>query len=260
MKYKSLFFKISSVFLVGTLNALLIFHAPKKIKSREVYMAPPQYIDKISFGYNDVIADLLWIRYLQDMDRCEFVQPLNEKELEKSSTYVPPQPLPVGAPIGEMATQWNKNRLTSKCHLGWSYRMLDAITNLAPKFRIAYSVGAMTLSVLIEDRQGAALLYEKALKFFPNDYPIAYRAAYHYLFEIGDQERGAELLEKAGRLGAPLWVFSLAARIRTELGQALMAHQILKETIDSLPENSPYIQRLKDRLEEIENHMRSQKK
>ena len=39
------------------------------------------------------------------------------------------------------------------------------------------------------DREGARLIFEKGLRQFPQDWSLAYAAAYHYLFEIQEKTK-----------------------------------------------------------------------
>lgn len=143
-----------------------------------------------------------------------------------------------------------------KCRLSWQYAMLDSITDLSPRFLMPYRVGATNLSIVIDDREGAARIFEKGVRQYPNDWVLAYRAAYHFLFEVGDEKRGAELLDQAARNGAPAWTYALAAKIRTRIGQAAMAQQVLSGVIKEMPEGESK-EILKKRLAEVEETLRS---
>jgi hypothetical protein len=129
--------------------------------------------------------------------------------------------------------------------------MLDRITDYSPKFRIAYSMGATTLSVLVDDIEGASRLFEKALLVFPNDWVIQYRAAYHFLSEVHDLDRAAELLLLVGKNGGPAWAPSLAARLYSRAGQALLGKQVLLELLETY-NDGPAADRLRERLAEIQ--------
>ncbi len=213
--------------------------------SKHLFFVPPRSLSYFTFGHRNTTADALWIRVIQDMHQCTYHASKDEK-----SPSVPLRVSELGAERIE--------RAPSKCHLGWVYHMLEAITDLSPRFRLPYLSGGTALSILVDDREGAARIYEKGLKIYPNDSQLAYRAAYHFLFEVGDARRGVELLEQAGRLGAPQWVFSLAAKIRTKLGQALAARQMLVEAIEEAPEG-PFAERLRERLKEVEAQIEANK-
>lgn len=178
-------------------------------------IAPPSGIERFVFGYEEVSADLLWIRTLQDFDYCE--KPLSEGVCVNNS---------------------------------WLYHMLDAVTNLAPHFRIPYAAGGLALTVLIGDIEGAKKIFDKGVSAFPRDWPILYRAAYHYLYEVNDKKRAAELLIQAGQNGAPSWVYSLAGRLYSDSGHMDLAESLLVNMIQA-NQDPAIIERLKQKIQSM---------
>src|SRR5207237_10277851 len=85
-------------------------------------------------------------------------------------------------------------------------------------------------------RDGAKLIYDKALVRFPDDWNLSYQAAYHYLFEMQDSRKAADLLVKASESPrAPFFLRGLAARLYALDGQALMGISVLREYLDRNP-------------------------
>lgn len=203
-------------------------------KVRRTLATPPENVKLMTFGYDEVLADSLWIRTIQDIDVCKAVDPDNAEKYKKG--YV--------APL---------------CNDSWVYRMINAVTDLAPKFRMPYATGAVFLSVAINDQIGAKKIFDKALVQFPTDWSIAYRAAYHYIYELKDFSRGAELLIQAGKNGAPEWVYSLASNIYTKAGQAFLAKSIVEDMLEKDP-NSKVAPRLRERLTEINKVLDEEKR
>lgn len=181
------------------------------VQTREL-ISPPPMLERFSFGYSEVLADSLWIRALQDFDYCE----------------------------QEVAKKVCVNNT-------WLYKMLDAITTLSPHFRMPYATGGLALSVLVNDIEGGAKFYNKGVKAFPTDWPILYRAAYHFLYEVQDKKRAAELLVEAGKYGAPPWVFTLAGRLFTDEGSLDLAKALLQEMIET-KQDSSLIKRLQEKI------------
>lgn len=175
-------------------------------------VAPPPGIEHMSFGYKEVMADLLWIRAVQDFDYCD----------------------------QEIASRVCRNN-------SWLFQMLDAVTNLSPNFRIPYAAGALALTVIITDIEGATKIFDKGVKAFPNDWPILYRAAYHYMYEVKDNKRAAELLIQAGKNGAPPWVFTLAGRLYSDAGNLELAESVLKDMINT-NQDPALIKRLQEKI------------
>ncbi|UOF02607.1 tetratricopeptide repeat protein [Bdellovibrio reynosensis] len=158
------------------------------------------------------MADTIWIRAIQDFDYCE------QKKAENVCV-----------------------------DNSWLYHMVDAITELSPKFRVAYSNGSLALSVIISDIEGATKIFDKGVKEFPNDWTIQYHAAYHYLYEVKDRKRAAELLLQAGNNGAPAWVFTLAGRLYSDEGNFELAESVLQEMIQN-NQDPVLIKRLQDKI------------
>lgn len=176
-------------------------------------VAPPLSIKYMTFGYNHAFADALWIRSLQDFDYCE-------KTIKQ------------GGCVGK----------------GWLFQMLDLMTDLSPMFRMAYSAGGMALTVVVSDVEGASRLFDKAVLEFPNDWIILYKAAYHAIFEEKKPGKAAALIERAAQNGAPMWTYSLAARLYTEAGRKEFARQMLEDLKKRGDLNEALIQRIEEKL------------
>lgn len=220
MKLSSFFLNNPSFKLLGLFSFLLIFFSQIYIskglleKPRDL-LSPPPGIEHFTFGHKDITADFFWIRAIQDFDYCD--------------QYIA------------------KNLCVGQ---GWLYRMLNTITELSPKFRMPYATGAVALSVMVSDVVGAAQIFEKGITEFPNDWPILYRAAYHYLYEVKDKKKAADLFIRAGRNGAPAWVFSLAGGLYNESNERAAAEAVLAEMIKSEVDPA-IIKRLQEKLENL---------
>ena len=219
---------LSSVYLTASILLALAgiyFFGEETVKPyrKPYYFAPPESIQNFAFGYNDVYADLLWIRYIQNADYCNYEQ---------------------GLPKYDGKTRY-------KCHKGWAYYMAHAITELAPRFKKPYLLSGTMLSVIVGDKEGARLISEKAVKQFPNDWDVYFHAGYHYLIELDQPEQAARSLLKAAQLGGPIWLYSLSAKLYTKAGRLNVAEKLLKKVIEEDPE-SQYIKTLKERLEEVQ--------
>ncbi len=236
---KNVFKIVGGIIVAGILwvtVAEIQARAPRATVDKK-YLKPPLALKNFTFGYNDLFASSLWIRLLQNFDYCE-----------------------TGKYSGEdyVAPERTENRIDgiiarkvkpSKCHKGWVYSMLDAISEILPKFHLAYDTGAMFLSVIVDDREGARLIFEKGLKMYPDDWRLNYHAGYHYLWEVQEPKRAAELFHKAGTSGAPEWVVALSAALYTKVGQAMIAKTILENALKNNPKGQDE-ERIKARLQE----------
>ncbi len=182
----------------------IFFHSPPDAREGQRYLnPPPEHIEHFHFGFRESLADSFWIRWIQDCDTCQ----VYGHELEKQDVPGPGQ-------IGLL-----NNPRYKICDSSWGYKILDAVTKLAPKFRMPYLFGASALAVLTEDYKGATAIYERGLVEHPTDWEIQFRAAFHFQFDERDYKRAADLLNLAAVNGAPNWVVSLASRLYTEAGQ-----------------------------------------
>lgn len=197
------------LFLMGSMFIALGYRTPMEIKNT-LLIPPPPHIEHFTLGFNEVLSDMLWIRVVQSLDYCETAD--KEKNFAKEE--------------GDIVHQ-----VSSLCHKGWVFHMLDAITDLTPRFRLPYIVGGTTLSVLVDDREGAKLIFDKGLKVFSEDWGLAYRAAYHYLYELKRPQRAAELLLIAHRNGGPEWLPLLASRLYSKAGQKILGISILQDLL-----------------------------
>ncbi|WP_413582079.1 tetratricopeptide repeat protein [Bdellovibrio sp. HCB288] len=184
------------------------------------YIAPPPMLERFTFGYSEIMADTIWIRAIQDMDYCD----------------------EVSGKVGEVSVCANDS---------WLYKMIDTITNLSPKFRAPYAVGSLALTILITDVDGATKVFEKAVKEFPSDWPILYRAAYHYMYEVKDNKRAAELLIQAADHGAPPWTRTLAGRLYSDSGNLDLAKSLLQNMKDT-QQDPGLIKRLEDKIRSMD--------
>lgn len=164
-----------------------------KHQEREL-VSPPASLVYFTFGYREPMADMFWIRSIQDFDYCE-------------------KPLA-------------KNLCQGK---GWLFKTLDLVTELSPFFRMAYSAGGMALTIVISDIEGASRLFDKGVARLPKDWVILYKASYQALHEEHDSAKAAKLMEQAARYGAPDWVYLLSTRLYTEAGKREMAERLLAE-------------------------------
>ncbi|MCB0365801.1 MAG: hypothetical protein KDD68_10445 [Bdellovibrionales bacterium] len=204
-------------------------------KDRNPTMKPPESIEHFTFGYRDSIADSLWIRTIQDFEYCG-AQAAAKTNGETKTWDVDPT--------------LQKAMVGAQCEKGWTFHMLNEITDLSPKFEIIYTMGAPGLSIIVDDREGAEILFDKGIRALPKNWQIPYMAAYHALFETRKYEKAGDLLKLVGDLGGPEWVYFLATRVysragRAELGKAVIERYIKNFAEDEVPE------RAKRRLDEI---------
>lgn len=211
------------------------------LKKDRFLIPPPEYIEYFHFGFNESMADSFWLRWVQDVDLCvvyngeaEKLQPLPQ-ETQDRLTYVPRY---------------------KKCDNSWAFKMLDTVSKLAPRFMMVYVGGATTLSVLIEDYEGASVIFDRGVKTYPNDWTLNYRAAYHFLYDRGDTARAAELLVNAADHGGPVWLKSLASRLYSRAGRAELGLSVLESYRQLVQDNPQALKEVDQRIERLRSDLK----
>ena len=203
--------------------------SPREQPADQRLIPPPQMVEHLAFGYRETMADVLWIRLLQDAHICEQIE-------------------------GGIAHVEGVVREGPACRLGWVYRMMDKLTDLAPRWKQPFSIFSTLLSVIVDDREGARLILEKAIQRFPHEWDFRFQAGYHYLLEEKNEPRAAELMLEAAQRGAPPWVYALAANLMSRHGKAMVARAVLEDAI-ARGVTGPGAERLRVRLEMIEREL-----
>lgn len=257
MRWKLLLFAVLSFLALQVVNH---YYRQAYFKRPEGLVPPPQYVEHMAFGYHESMADSLWLRTIQDFEACSILNH-NPEKFYGMETYVAPDEVAVVDPQLDQVLIEKLNNIPKQkklCGRGWTFTMMDAATNLAPKFRAPYIFGATALSVIMEDYDGSKLMFDKGVKNYPNDWPILYRAAYHYLFDRKDLKTAAELLNRAAQAGAPVWLQSLAARLYTQSGQAELGLTLLRQYLEEA-DNEGAKKDIQQRIDILEQKVKNSK-
>ena len=192
------------------------------LKKKPLYFTPPRVLKHFHLGFSDFMADLLWLRYLQNADFCSF---------EK------------GLPVykGDKKT----------CYKGWAYHMADVVTELAPQFQSPYLFSTVMMHIFAGDRAGAEAILQKALRIFPKDKDIHFYAAYLYSSQE-DQRLAAHHATQSALYGGPKWLYRLASPQKTIKKQALrnVKKSLFKNLLKTEPLTGPQKQELKTQMKE----------
>src|SRR5690606_9895324 len=97
----------------------------------------------------------------------------------------------------------------------WMYLRFKSIIELDPKFLMAYQFGGQYLNIIKDDLEGSREIFEAGLRIFPNDYRLIRDAAFLYAFELEENQRAAELYERALTFSqAPIYFHSILSKLR----------------------------------------------
>jgi pentatricopeptide repeat protein len=193
-------------------------------EEKKFLISPPPHIEYYSFGYQASISSLLWIRAIQDFDYCDL--------------------------------QLAKNLCRGN---SWLFQTLNAVSRLAPDFQEVYTYGATALSVLVSDIPGAATLFDRGVRMFPQNFNLAYRAGYHALIEEKDDEKAGRYLMQAAKIQGVggTWLYSLATRLLTQTGKTEVALRLYEEMKDSGLDEQ-ILQRMRERIESYDKNSKKE--
>src|SRR5947208_85970 len=141
---------------------------------RFMYLPRGEYLRVAVLGYEQVVADLLWIQAIQAM--------------------------------GEHTVTEEAGR--------WLYRVLDVITTLDPRFLRVYEAGGVALVTLVVLAEESNRILEKGIKYNPDYWALPFLLGFNYYYELHDDARAADYIARASLLpGAPKYLPALAARL-----------------------------------------------
>ena len=117
-----------------------------------------EYTEYMSFGFNTQIADMFWIRFLQELDAYN--------QLVIAEPHLCPDK-------------------TSS----WHFHIMNVAFDLDSKFYELFVYAPLLISVTIGDSKGSSILFDKAVANYPDDWRILYRAAYQAQIEEKDYKK-----------------------------------------------------------------------
>jgi len=145
----------------------------------EVLYLTGKQIRRLSPGFEDLMADLYWLRAVQ---------------------------------------YYGSQRIWGGGHYELLAPLIDVVTDLDPRLEIAYRYGSIFLSekapVGAGDPEAGVAILEKGVRNNPLNWRLRQDLGFLIFTFLDDAQRGAQVLLEAARLpGAPFWIESLAAQI-----------------------------------------------
>jgi len=198
-------FAIGALFLAVVAVQSRIDESFGEYRSTEeiLYIDNPRVLKKLLVGFENVAADLYWLRTVQYFG-------------------------------GKRRDANNKN-------FDLLEPLLRITVTLDPKFKIAYSYGATFLSEPFP--QGAGMpskgiaLIDDGIRQHPGHWRFYLDKGFIYYWHLRDFDKAAEILLEGGKLqGAPYWMKTAAGRILTEGGDRQTARglwQVLHDTAET---------------------------
>lgn len=136
----------------------------------------------------------------------------------------------------------------------WMFLRFKTISELEPMFYQNYKFSGIYLSIVKDDLEGASYMYDKGLSFYPDDYYLLSNAAFHYRFEVKDQEKAYNLfltLSKNHQL--PPYLLGSFAKMQSEINP-----QDALNTISEVQKQFPKENSIYKKLEEYRYALRAQ--
>ena len=162
----------------------------------EEFMRLPkvEYLRVASLGYSNLVADLLWLKAVQNM---------GEKKV---------------SPEG----------------YEWIYKALDTVTSLDPKFVAPYEAGGLILTIVADKVELSNKLLEKGVENLPQYWQLPFYLGFNYLFYMKDYKKAAEYMEKAPKIpGSPEYLPLLTARLYLQSKDPAYALEFLMRMYDN---------------------------
>lgn len=178
---------------------------------RFMYLPHGQYLRVAALGYEQVMADLLWIQTIQAM---------GERTVSEEAGH-------------------------------WIYHALEVITDLDPAFVHVYEAGGIALATLVTHIDESNRILEKGMRYNPTVWQLPFYLGFNYYFEFHDDQKAADYIARASRLpGAPAYLAPLAARLYVSARDPQDAVDFLAQVyVQTTDENIKKI--LEQRLKEL---------
>jgi tetratricopeptide (TPR) repeat protein len=178
---------------------------------RFMYLPRGEYLRVAVLGFEQVVADLLWIQAIQAM---------GERKVTEEDGH-------------------------------WIYRALDVITTLDPKFERVYEAGGIALVTLVVLAEESNRILEKGVQYNPDVWTLPYLLGFNYYFEFHDDAKAADYIARASRLpGAPKYLAPLAARLYVSAREPQVAIDMLARMYEQTSDENVK-QILERRLKEV---------
>lgn len=171
----------------------------KSVDDTTHVILPVRYLRALSLGFDEVVADVLWLRFVQS---------------------IPNAPPPAAERI-------------------WLSNQVKSIVELDPAFTAVYERGTSILAVMVVAPQAAREVAERGIERTPGTWRMPFLAGYVCFYELRDMACGADYMRLVTTIpGHPIWVRPLAARLTTASGQYDASIEFLARWIEATPHES----------------------
>jgi len=164
-----------------------------------LYLPSGKYLKPLALGYNQMLADLLWI---------------------KTVSY------------------FGSHFMTDK-EYPWLFHMLTLIIDLDPRFDFPYYFGGIVLSLEASQAENANKILERGIKAYPDQWMYPFYIGFNLYYHLGDSLKAIPYINRASVLpGAPRFTKTLAGMLYEKSGEYNTAlefyREIYKNTSDEI--------------------------
>ena len=169
---------------------MLEAHRPPAVRAQELaYLPKGEHLRVAVLGYRQLAADLIWLKAVQHFGEAK----------ARRSQFV------------------------------WAYHAADVVTDLDPKFTMAYLATGTALGVWGGMVDESIAILEKGMKQNPDEWRFPFYIGYDYFYELCDSAHAAPYIRLASTLpGSPAYLPRLAARMTVEGGDVDLALEFLR--------------------------------
>lgn len=187
MKEKIVFFAVMVLLVLGAVYTQKnIDHYPFNAQESILYLPSGPYLKPLALGYNEMFADLLWI---------------------KTISYF-------------------GNHFMADKEYPWLYHMLTLVIDLDPRFDFPYYFGGIVLSLEADQVNNANQILAKGIEAYPEKWEYPFYIGFNHYYHKGDPKQALPFLERAAALpGSPEFLKSLIGSLylKTEGPEASLA-------------------------------------
>lgn len=198
--------------VIGLLT-LLERQRPPAARAAELFYLPKgEYLKVAVLGYRQIAADLIWLKAVQ---------------------------------------HFGERHQTSEGYR-WAYRAVDVLTDLDPKFVLAYQVAGTILGVWANLPQESIAILSKGMANNPEVWQFPFYLGYDYFYELHDPFNAAKYFRIASTLpGVPEYLPKLAARMTVEAGDPDAALEFLEKLYAKVKDDPKLREGLALRIREV---------
>jgi len=163
-------------------------------KESLLYLPSGKYLQPLTLGYNQMVADLLWI---------------------KTVAY------------------FGSHFMTDK-EYPWLSHMLNLIIDLDPLFDFPYYFGGIVLSLEASQIESANKILERGIKAYPEKWEYPFYIGFNHFYHGGDPKRAIPYINRAAALsGAPNFLKRLEGKLLMDLGEHDAALSFFREVLQN---------------------------